>query len=113
VGTVYLLHFARDLGAIGNPRGTARHYIGWADDLDARLAEHRGGRGARILAACVREGIRFDLVRTWEGVGRSFERRLKNQKHARRLCPVCRRLRRASAPTGQQDDGRAPAGLAA
>jgi predicted GIY-YIG superfamily endonuclease len=112
-GTVYLLHFARELGDVGNARGTARHYIGWADDLDARLAEHRGGRGARILAACVREGIRFDLVRTWEGVGRSFERRLKNQKHAWRLCPVCRRLRPAPAPTGQQDDGRVPAGPAA
>ena len=59
VGTAYLLHFDRALGNSHNPRGMARqqHYIGWADDVDARLADHRAGRGARLLAACVHEGI--------------------------------------------------------
>jgi hypothetical protein len=32
-GTVYLLHFDR-------PYRHARHYLGWAEDLDNRLAEH-------------------------------------------------------------------------
>jgi hypothetical protein len=37
----------------------------------------------------MREGIVFVLVRTWEGKRTSFERRLKQQKHHSRLCPVC------------------------
>lgn len=113
VGTVYLLHFSRELGDVGNRRGMAQHCIGWADDLAARLFEQRAGRGAGILAACVRGGIAFDLVRTWEGVGRSFERRLKNHKHAWRLCPVCRRVRAAPERTAPPDKGRVPTGPAA
>jgi site-specific DNA-cytosine methylase len=33
IGTVYLLHFDR-------PYKHARHYLGWAESLDARLAVH-------------------------------------------------------------------------
>ena len=49
IGTVYLLHFSEAYGPGGgaNGRGTARHYTGWAADLNARLAEHEQGRGAR------------------------------------------------------------------
>ena len=113
VGTVYLLHFSRELGDVGNARGTALHYIGWADDLDARLAEHPGA-GAH---ASWRRASGRGSGSTWCGRGRAWgapsSGRLKNQKHAWRLCPVCRRLRRAPAPTGQQDHGRVPAGPAA
>ena len=105
MGTAYLLHFDRALGNSHNPRGMARHYIGWADDVDARLADHRAGRGARLLAACVREGIGWEVVRTWPGVTRSTERALKNRKQAWSLCPVClverrrrERARRRTAP---------------
>ena len=41
-GVVYLVHFSE-------PYRHARHYTGWTVDLDARLAEHRAGRGARLL----------------------------------------------------------------
>ncbi|MDL4817376.1 hypothetical protein [Actinomadura opuntiae] len=41
-GIVYLLHFTR-------PYKHAKHYTGWTSDLDARLAEHAAGRGARLL----------------------------------------------------------------
>ena len=34
-------------------------------------------------------GIGLVLVRTWKGQGEAWERRLKNQKHHSRLCPVC------------------------
>ena len=43
-----------------------------ARDVELRIAEHRAGRGARILAVCVARGIGFEVVRTWAGVGRSF-----------------------------------------
>jgi len=90
-GVVYLVCFDTAIGDTDNPKGSASHYLGWADDVDARMAEHRAGRGARILAACVQRGIGFGVVRTWAGVDRTFERRLKRQHNAWRLCPRCRR----------------------
>lgn len=89
---VYLLHFETRLHH-------AQHYIGWVSDrrgLARRLEEHRRGRGARIMAAIVRAGIDFHLVAIWHG-SRAFERRLKRQKNASRLCPVCRALAQAGA----------------
>lgn len=101
-GYVYLVCFEAPIGDLANPKGAAGHYLGWADDVAARMAEHRAGRGARILAACVRQGIAFDVVRTWAGADRTFERRLKRQHNAWRLCPRCgagRSGRTRAAPT--------------
>jgi hypothetical protein len=106
VGHVYLVCFERQIGDDANPKGSASHYLGWAEDVDARMVEHRAGRGARgarILAACVAQGIGFEVVRTWAGVDRSFERRLKRQHNAWRQCPRCRpraRRTRAGPPPG-------------
>lgn len=82
MGTVYLLHFAR-------PYRHARHYIGWADDLDARLEQHLRGRGARLLSVVVLDaGIPVELARTWTGT-RHLERRIKTLGGAARCCPLC------------------------
>ncbi|WP_306364674.1 hypothetical protein [Nocardia sp. CC227C] len=80
-GTVYLLHF--DL-----PYRHARHYTGWTTDLNARLAEHRDGRGARLMSVIREAGIGFSLARTWEGT-RGRERQLKQTGGASRRCPMC------------------------
>lgn len=88
--TVYLLHFEQPLGDVGNPHGQAQHYIGFTDDLDARLEAHRKGNGAAIMAAVSRAGIGWTLARTWAG-GRDLERQLKRRKKARCLCPLCKR----------------------
>jgi predicted GIY-YIG superfamily endonuclease len=96
-GTVYLLCFSEAYRR-------ARHYLGFASlgfasDLEARLAEHRAGRGARLIQMIVAAGIDFTLARTWEG-DRTLERQLKNGHNARaRLCPICReRIGRAVQP---------------
>jgi predicted GIY-YIG superfamily endonuclease len=82
-GTIYLLHFAR-------PYRHARHYLGFAEDLEQRLAQHRAGRGARLVQVVLGAGIGFEVARTWKG-DRRLERRLKNQRNApARLCPICR-----------------------
>lgn len=81
-GTIYLIHFAR-------PLAHANHYLGWTDNLPARLDRHRSGNGSKLLAAVMAAGIEFQVVRTWPG-SRDDERRMKNWKKARRLCPVCR-----------------------
>ena len=44
VGVIYLLHFERSYHH-------ARHYLGYTDDLDGRLAAHRAGRGSPLVAA--------------------------------------------------------------
>jgi predicted GIY-YIG superfamily endonuclease len=80
-GTVYLLHFDR-------PYKHARHYTGWTEDLPARLAAHRAGHGARLLAVITAAGIGFELARTWQG-GKARERQIKRQGGASRHCPLC------------------------
>jgi predicted GIY-YIG superfamily endonuclease len=83
IGHVYLIHFERRFKHAG-------HYLGWADDLDQRLAQHRSGNGARLMEVISHAGIAWKVVRTWRG-DRTFERLLKRRKNApRRLCPVCR-----------------------
>lgn len=96
-GTVYLLHFERPI----SPLHTCQHYLGWCLDLDARIAAHRSGAGARLTQVAVERGIGFEVVRTWPG-SRTFERLLKARKDTPRLCPVCcqahgRRVRPAIA----------------
>ncbi|SRR5579871_358453 len=81
---IYLLHFDR-------PLAHASHYLGYTKDgqsLEARLEQHRSGRGARLMAVIKEAGIGFTLVRTWEG-GRTEERLLKKLKCGPRLCPIC------------------------
>jgi hypothetical protein len=81
-GTVYLLHFDKKYHH-------AQHYLGFCMyDLEQRLAHHVAGHGARLMQVITLAGIGFQIARTWRGC-RTFERRLKNQKNAGRLCPVC------------------------
>lgn len=95
MGTVYLLHFAQPI----SPHSPAQHYLGYADDVAARIALHQQGKaGVRFTEVAFERGIPFVLARTWRG-SRGFERSLKNKKCANRLCPVCnpRALNRAMA----------------
>ena len=99
-GTVYLIHLNQPLGGEGFKSAT--HYIGWTSEagvsVERRLAEHRAGNGARMLAYAAEHGITFDVVRTWTvdpATGRpptrAFERRLKDNGHVATKCPVCRK----------------------
>lgn len=87
IGHVYLLHL--DPGVPRNGGVRSRHYIGWALNVDTRLEEHLRGTGSPLVRAAVANGSTVTLARTWPDVDRNFERRLKNQKMAPRLCPVC------------------------
>ena len=79
--TVYLLHFSQ-------PFKHAKHYMGFAEDIDTRLERHRAGNGSRLIAVITQAGIDFELARTWVG-DRALERKLKQRKDAPRLCPIC------------------------
>ena len=81
-GTVYLIHFDEKLCH-------AQHYIGWAKDVTARCKAHKSGNGSKLMAAVEILGLPWNVVRTWKNQDRNFERKLKNQKNAKRLCPIC------------------------
>jgi predicted GIY-YIG superfamily endonuclease len=84
MATTYLICLDRPRGG---PVHFAQHYIGQTVNLDRRLAQHRDGTGARMLAAAAERGIGFNVVRTWDG-GRETERRLKAHHRAWSFCPV-------------------------
>jgi len=86
-GTVYLIH-------LHAPIAHAQHYIGWTRYFKERIAHHRNGTGARLLAEAVRRKIPFDVVRKWTNADGNFERKLKKQKNARLLCPECRKTKK-------------------
>ena len=94
--TVYLLHLQEPMSRGVSPAGKplqAAHYIGFTekDELAGRMAEHMAGRGSHMLAAAVQRNIAWQIARIWKGprATRSFERQLKNRKHAPKLCPIC------------------------
>lgn len=79
---IYLLHYDR-------PLHHAQHYLGSCDDPQ-RIQDHGNGTSrARLPQVFCQLGVEFVVARTWEG-GRTGERKLKNQKNARVLCPICR-----------------------
>ena len=79
---------------------------GASGGLGSAIATALAGQGARLLAVCKREGIGFRIVRTWPGVEKSFERALKKQRCAPKLCPVCRANARGGTTDGDRDRGR-------
>ena len=89
MGTVYLIHLNTKLGNPDNVRGQAQHYIGYTTNLEQRIETHKSGDGAAMLRAANDQGIEYQVVRTWKG-DQELERKLKGQKNAPRLCPVCR-----------------------
>jgi predicted GIY-YIG superfamily endonuclease len=85
-GIVYLLHFNHLIG------GRARHYIGWTNNLPRRLKRHRMKRKksnrTAITRAAAKAGNDFNVARTWHATP-AFEKYLKQQKNAKRYCPLC------------------------
>jgi predicted GIY-YIG superfamily endonuclease len=81
MGYVYLIHFNEKLHH-------AQHYIGYTDDLNARMDRHMAGLGSKLIKAVIEAGITFKIAKVWEG-DRSLERSLKNKKKARLFCPCC------------------------
>lgn len=66
-----------------------QHYVGYTKNLVGRMLDHADGHGARLMQVVAERGIDFKLARVWDGKDRQFERKVKNYKKARMLCPVC------------------------
>jgi predicted GIY-YIG superfamily endonuclease len=83
---VYLLRFHQP---VGSGKKYVNYYLGHCREnrLEQRLAEHRSGAGAKLVAAAIARGIDFDVVRTWPNATRADERRLKRQHNHKRFDP--------------------------
>lgn len=87
----YLLHFSEPI----SPKHTTRHYIGYAENLEARIEHHRRGTSkVRLIDVARERGIDFVVARVWEDGDKALERRLKNGKNLPRYCPICREEKR-------------------
>ena len=80
---VYLIHFDR-------PYKHARHYIGYAEEVDKRMIRHRAGTGCNLIRVIQEAGIGWEVVRIWPEGDRTFERKLKERHRSADLCPCCR-----------------------
>jgi hypothetical protein len=84
-GYIYVVHFER-------PYQHAQHYVGWTSNLRQRFYRHTSDapvrRGSALMRAVVGAGIAFKVVATWRGT-REEERRVHNEHHVHRHCPVC------------------------
>lgn len=101
LGTAYLLCF-------DPPYKHAAHYIGWTElELDDRLRKHLCGTGSNLVRVQVNAGGACELVKEWRQVTREFERSLKRQGGARRICPRCNPRPRIVAAAAKRDRARA------
>jgi len=86
-GHLYLFHFHRPLGNVANARAMATHYVGFAEDLHSRLAVQFAGKGAKIVAAAIRQGITFDVYH-WPAP-LIVEKLVKRTHKTALYCPTC------------------------
>jgi predicted GIY-YIG superfamily endonuclease len=87
MGEVYLFHFNSPLGNLANRRAQAQHYLGFSDDLDARIAKQLAGRGAKLVAAALKQGLVFELYH-WPAP-LATEKLIKKYKKTSAFCPAC------------------------
>lgn len=66
----------------------ARHYLGFAYNVDDRFEQHTKGQGARLTQVAVQTGCKLRVAVLGRGT-RHDERRLKNEGHSARHCPFC------------------------
>jgi predicted GIY-YIG superfamily endonuclease len=86
-GHLYIFHFNAPLGNLANTRAQASHYCGFAEDLDARIAKQLAGRGAKLVAAALKQGLIFELYH-WPAC-LATEKLVKRTKKTALYCPAC------------------------
>lgn len=86
-GHLYIFHFNAPLGNLANPRAQANHYVGFCDDLDSRIAKQLAGKGAKLMAAALKQGLVFELYH-WPAL-LATEKLVKKTKKTSLYCPAC------------------------
>ena len=104
-GVCYTLHFDPPYPPHANAAEgaqVARHYTGFATDLDTRLAEHAAGRGARLTQVQLAAGGSWRLASAEPGT-RDREAQLK-ERGATRRCQICKDQAQAAAASAPERD---------
>lgn len=84
-GIIYLLHYKEKLS------GHAQHYVGWTNDLENRILQHKQGieKKCKLTYEFAKAKIPFKISKLWYGT-RNDERKIKNQRNHPRHCSCCR-----------------------
>ncbi len=106
VSGCYLLCFADNPVA----HALAKHYLGYAINIAARVEKHRSGTAARLTSVLVERGGKFVVSRVWEGYTEAEEAKLKGRRmrkpspamksnHKRgsgvaKHCPICKQRKK-------------------
>jgi predicted GIY-YIG superfamily endonuclease len=90
MSAVYIIHFSE-------PYEHARHYTGFAENVDERFEQHKRGRGARLTQVVVDSGRRLILARIFPGRDRKYERKLKDGGNIKAYCPICKEQKEKEA----------------
>lgn len=94
-GEVYLLCLS---GWLGSDRHKARHYLGWTNDLEERIREHRRGKGSKFTQAACQRGLTIRVAEVWIGT-RQLEKQLKRRHNLKHFCPICQSDRKPRSLT--------------
>jgi len=86
-GHLYIFHFNAPLGNLANRRAQASHYCGFAEDLDSRIKKQLAGKGAKLVAAALKQGLVFELYH-WPAC-LATEKLIKARKQTSIYCPAC------------------------
>jgi len=101
----YASSFCKAMGKVtlhyNRPLHHAQHYLGSCDDPQRIQDDGNGTSRARLPQVLCQLGAQFVVARTWEG--RTGERKLKNQKNARLLCPISRAAKLRTRPRQERD----------
>ena len=86
-GFVYIFHLGSPLGNLTNARAQATHYVGFAEDINARLAKHFAGKGSPLIASAIARQIPLTVYH-WPAP-LATEKLVKAYKKTSVFCPAC------------------------
>ena len=85
---VYILHFHK-------AHHHAQHYVGAVNGpcVESRIARHKAGNGAKIVARFAELGIGFEVAQVWPEGDFKMEKAIKHRHGSiKQFCPVCRAM---------------------
>lgn len=85
---VYVIHFDK-------PYKHAKHYTGIAKNVEARMKEHKGSYGSKLMAVLKKYniGFKYNIIAEYPtySEAKAEEKRLKTKvKQPKKYCPICK-----------------------
>jgi predicted GIY-YIG superfamily endonuclease len=78
---IYVLHFDEKYKHAG-------HYLGYTNNVERRMQQHRSGHSVPLMDAVNAAGIPWMLAATFKG-DKAMEKALRHRKNTPRFCPQC------------------------